>query len=60
LHEIRLIKQSEKSVTLLVSEMNGEQLFVQKTLQGQHDDKSRADFEWKGSISRMKSMFSTF
>lgn len=34
--KIKLIKQSEKSTVLLVREMNGEQVFVQKILKGQH------------------------
>lgn len=34
--EIKLIKQSEKSKVLLVREINGEQIFVQKILKGQH------------------------
>lgn len=37
LEEVRLLKQSEKSTVLLVREMGGEQLFVQKNLQGQHE-----------------------
>lgn len=34
--EIKLLKQSEKNTVLLVREMNGEQVFVQKILKGQH------------------------
>lgn len=34
--EIKLIKQSEKSTVLLVREMNGEKVFVQKILKGHH------------------------
>lgn len=34
--EIKLLKQSEKSTVLLVREMNGEKVFVQKILKGRH------------------------
>lgn len=34
--EIKLLKQSEKSTVLLVRETDGEKLFVQKILKGQH------------------------
>ena len=36
LEEIRLLKQSDKSLVLLMREEDSEQLFVQKKLQGQH------------------------
>lgn len=35
--EIGLLKQSEKSTVLLVRETDGEQVFVQKVLKGQHE-----------------------
>ncbi len=34
--EVKLLKQSEKSTVLLVREIDGEQLYVQKILKGQH------------------------
>ena len=34
--EVKLLKQSEKSTVLLVREIDGEQLYVQKVLKGQH------------------------
>lgn len=34
--EIKLLKQSEKSVVHLVREMNGEQLYIRKELKGRH------------------------
>ena len=36
LEEIRLLKQSDKSLVLLMRDENTEQLFIQKTLQGRH------------------------